>query len=270
VDTEQFAIVCEECGRRRNAALPAKTDTERRLFPWTPFAGVLNWAIMRIPVRALIPLLIASTCASARAQYKAGPAQKAEIEAAYTLAIDKRAAAIITALDLKDAAKVARVTDVLTNQYRSLRRRDEMIETRLKSATNEPAGANLDRADLFRTMSKPLHEEFLSKLAADLSPQQIEIVKDKMTYNKVRVTYDAYCAIIPGLIETDKTKIMEELKLAREEAIDGGSADEKSAIFKKYKDRINEYLNAHGHDVAKAYKDWNAKQELAKKNEEKK
>jgi hypothetical protein len=41
--------------------------------------------------------------------------------------------------------------------------------------------------------------------------------------------------------------------------MDGGNAGEKSAIFQKYKDQINSYLNAHGHDVAKAYKDWDAK-----------
>jgi hypothetical protein len=58
------------------------------------------------------------------------------------------------------------------------------------------------------------------------------------------------------------------LKAAREEAMDGGSAGEKSAIFQKYKEQINDYLNAHGHDVAQAYKDWNAKQELATKTKE--
>ncbi|MSU57021.1 MAG: DUF3826 domain-containing protein [Pedosphaera sp.] len=47
---------------------------------------------------------------------------------------------------------------------------------------------------------------------------------------------------------------------AREEAIDGGSADEKSAIFQKFKDQINAHLNANGHDVAKATREWEAKQ----------
>ena len=58
------------------------------------------------------------------------------------------------------------------------------------------------------------------------------------------------------------------LKEAREEAMDGGSADEKSAVFQKYKNQINDYLNAHGHDVTKAYKEWEAKQELAQKQKE--
>ena len=224
---------------------------------------------MSIPPRIIFPLSLALVCATARAQYSAPPAQKAEIEAAYTLAIDKRAAAIISALDLKDPAKAARVAGALTNQYRSLRQRDEMIEQRLKAPTNDAAGVKPDRAALFQTVSRPLHDEFLAKLSADLSPEQVETVKNKMTYDKLKVTYDAYCAIIPGLSEPDKAKIKEELTVARDEAIDGGSADEKSAIFQKHKDRINDYLNTHGHDVAKAYKEWNAKQDQAKAQEKK-
>jgi uncharacterized protein DUF3826 len=50
--------------------------------------------------------------------------------------------------------------------------------------------------------------------------------------------------------------------------MDGGSATEKSAIFQKYKDRINEYLNSKGHDVAKAYKDWEARRQEASKTNE--
>ena len=71
---------------------------------------------------------------------------------------------------------------------------------------------------------------------------------------------------MPGLTDSDRAKILELLRVAREEAVDGGSALEKSAIFQKYKDQINDYLNAHGHDVAKAYKEWDEKQAAAKTN----
>src|SRR5436190_22485974 len=97
-------------------------------------------------------------------------------------------------------------------------------------------------------------------MAAELTPEQMDKVKDKMTYNKVQVTYDAYCEIVPNLTEPQKEKIFELLKEAREEAMDAGSAEEKSAIFKKYKGKINNYLSAQGIDVGKAYKDWGARQ----------
>jgi hypothetical protein len=229
---------------------------------------MLQLPIMRTPVQFLCSLAMVCLCASARAQYSTKPVEKSEIEAAYTLAIDKRAAAIVTALDLKDPAKAAHVSATLTNHYRSLRHRDELIDQQIKSPAKD-SPAKPDRIALFQTMSKPLHDEFLTKLSADLSPDQIETVKNKMTYDKLKVTYDAYCSIIPNLSETDKAKVKDELTLARDEAIDGGSADEKSAIFQKHKDHINDYLNTHGHDVNKAYKEWNAKQDQAKAQEKK-
>jgi hypothetical protein len=83
-----------------------------------------------------------------------------------------------------------------------------------------------------------------------------------MTYNKVEVTYKGYCDIVPNLTDADKAKILELLKQAREEAMDCGSSEEKSAVFKKYKGKINNYLSAQGHDVGKAYKEWGEKQKL--------
>jgi hypothetical protein len=125
-------------------------------------------------------------------------------------------------------------------------------------------GAESNRAAVVQLLSKRLHAEFLAKLANQLSPAQIDVVKDKMTYNKVQVTYDAYCQIVPGLTDSEKTMILELLKVAREEAMDGGSADEKSAIFQKHKDQINARLSAGGHDVIKATQEWEAKQAAAK------
>ena len=227
---------------------------------------------MKTPRRLLVPTccLAAFFAFSVAAQIApTPPAQPAEIEAAYTLAIDKRVAAIVTALDIKDEAKASRVTSILTNQYRSLRARDEVIDAKLKAGAKNASGAKLDRPALFQEMSKPLHDQFMAKLTTELSPAQVETVKDKMTYDKVKVTYDAYCAILPGLKEDEKAKILEELKAARDEAIDGGSADEKSAIFQKHKDTLNAYLKDRGYDVAKATKEWEGKQELAKKKDAK-
>ena len=112
------------------------------------------------------------------------------------------------------------------------------------------------RAALLAAQSKPIHDKFFTALADNLSPDQIEKVKDLMTYNKVKVTYDAYCQIISNLSDSEKAKVMDLLKAAREEAVDGGSAPEKSAIFQKYKEQINAYLDANGHDTAKTLKAW--------------
>ncbi|MGH7953116.1 MAG: DUF3826 domain-containing protein, partial [Limisphaerales bacterium] len=107
---------------------------------------------------------------------------------------------------------------------------------------------------------KKLHNEFIAKLQENLTPKQIEKVKDKMTYGVVQATYNAYVEIVPNLTDADKNKILELLKEGREEAMDAGSAHEKAAIIKKYKGKINNYLSVTGHNVGKAYKDWGARQ----------
>ena len=191
------------------------------------------------------------------------PATDADKEAVYTTAIENRTADILKLLQVADAAKSNMVHDAIIAQYRALRARDAVIDAKLKADGKEAIYAN--RASQLVAESKPLHEKFLTMLAGSLTPEQVEQVKDGMTYKKVKVTYDAYCAIVPDLTDADKAKTLELLKLAREEAMDGGNANEKSDIFQKYKSQINDYLNAHGHDTAKAFKDWEAKQEAAKK-----
>lgn len=193
------------------------------------------------------------------------PFTAAEREAAYTTAIEKRVGDILKLLGIEDTAKSARVHDTIVAQYRSLRARDEAIDNMFQALSKNAPGIETNRNAILRVLSQQLHDHFLSRLTKDLTPEQVELVKDKMTYNKVKVTYDAYCEIIPKLSDAEKARILALLKLAREEAMDGGSADEKTAIFQKYKDQINAYLNANGHDVAKATMEWEAKQALAVK-----
>ena len=218
-------------------------------------------AIMKTQSLALSALFAAAALFSQSAfaqPMSTTPASPAEIEGMYTASIESRTEDIIKLLDLTDAAKSNKVHDILISQYRIMRARDALIDAQLE-ALGKPANYST-RADRLEAESKPLHDYFIARLSKLLSPEQVEKIKDKMTYNKVKVTYDAYLNIIPNLTDADKTKIMELLKAAREKAIDGGSSTEKSAIFQVYKDQINDYLNAHGHDVDKAYKEWTARQ----------
>jgi hypothetical protein len=191
-------------------------------------------------------------------QMSTPPADPAELEALYTKSIENRTQEILKVLAFANEAKSNAVHDILISQYRVMRSRDALINAQLEAAGKDINYAN--RAAQLEAESKVLHDYFLARLGKVLTPEQIEAVKDKMTYNKVKVTYDAYIGIVPGLTAEDKAKILELLKAAREKAIDGGSAPEKSEIFQVYKNQINDYLNAHGHDVTKAYKDWEAQQ----------
>ncbi len=202
---------------------------------------------------------------SALAQMSTPPATPAELEATYTAAIEGRADDILKVLALTNSATSSKVHDLIIAQYRVMRSRDDLINAKLEAVGKEINYSN--RASELESESKPLHDHFFAELGKLLTPEQIEKVKDKMTYNKVKVTYDAYNDIIPNLTESDKAEILTQLKVPREKAVDGGSASEKSEIFNVYKDKINDYLNAHGHDVAKAYKAWEAKRALAQGNQ---
>ena len=214
---------------------------------------------MKKQLQAVSAIIIAAVffARGAAAQMSTPAVTDAEKEAFYATTIENRVTDILKALNLADAAKSNAVHDILVTQYHDLRVRDAAIDTRLKVDGKAVNYAN--RAPLLAAQSEPLHDQFLAKLAESLTPEQVEQVKDLMTYHKVKVTYDAYSVIVPGLTDGEKAKILELLKAAREEAIDGGSAPEKSAIFQKYKDQINAYLDAQGHDTAAAFKDWIAK-----------
>src|ERR1017187_19026 len=193
----------------------------------------------------------------ASAQRSPPAATEAEKEAFYATTIENRVVDTLKTLNLADPTNSNALHDALVAQYHELRVRDAAIDTRLKVDGKEVNYEN--RAAQLAVQSKPLHDQFLTKLAASLTPEQVEQVKDLMTYNKVKVTYDAYCAMVSGLTDAEKAKILELLKAAGEGAMDGGNAPEKPAIFQKYKDQINSYLDAQGHDIAKAFKDWAAK-----------
>lgn len=204
---------------------------------------------------ALTALFVALLLGAYSAIAQSTPAAtEAEKEALYTSTIEGRATDIVDALKITDAVKAEAVHDLIVAQYRVMRARDALIDAQLKAQGKEIEYAN--RAEKLKSESKVLHDSFFAKLGELLTPAQVETVKDKMTYNKVKVTFDAYCQIIGNLTDEQKAKVLELLKAAREEAVDGGSAPEKSAIFQKYKDQINAWLTAQGHDVEKALKEW--------------
>ena len=152
--------------------------------------------------------------------------------AASDAALDKRVAGIVASLGIKNAGAQARVSTVLTTDLRAVR-----------DAHN--AGLQLDPS---------VHQKFIAGLQADLTPEQIEAVKDKLTVNKLPITLKVYHQILPNLKPEDEQVILSELQKAREECLDVKNVDEMTPIFKKYKTEIEHYLNNHGYDWEKSYK----------------
>jgi hypothetical protein len=164
-----------------------------------------------------------------------------EAGAKYTAVIEKRTADIMNTLAVTDANKAARVHDIIIAQYRALNAWHDDNDTKLKAAKSDTNALSQIRAPL-----KALHEEFLSQLGQNLTPVQVEQVKDKMTYGKVQFTFKGYETQYPNLSDENKAEILRLLKEAREDAMDGGSSEEKTAVFQRYKGKINNYLSKQG------------------------
>ena len=106
-------------------------------------------------------------------------------------------------------------------------------------------------SEIFRS-----HFAFISALMQHVDNQQIDKVKDEMTYGVLMVTYTATLEMIPSLKEDEKKQIYAWLWEARELAMNAESSNKKHGVFGKYKGRINNYLSARGYNLTEERKAW--------------
>ncbi|MDR3458520.1 MAG: DUF3826 domain-containing protein [Verrucomicrobiae bacterium] len=206
-------------------------------------------------------------------------AQTNTADAAATAAADKEKATVekhikleLASLKLTDPDQAAKVHDLLAARYTALKAWHETNDAQLKTlwgnfdqarkAKNAAAAnAALDQISGVYAAIQPQHEKFVADLAALLTPEQVEALKDAHSINKVKVTYDVYLQIFPKLTDEQKAVVLKNLKAAREESLDCVAIPDMSALFKKYKIKIEEeYFVAQGIDAPQARKDFAAKQ----------
>jgi hypothetical protein len=191
----------------------------------------------------------------------------------YVRVTSDRAEKIVTPLHLADGTCATRVRDAIAQQYRDLSRLHQTRDSAIEQAKAQ-AGAERDAVeravravrDTYAVQVANLHYAFLGRLAAELSPEQIEQVKDGMTYGVLPLTYRAYQDLVPTLTDEQKRQILAWLTEAREHAMDAGSSHEKHGWFGKYKGRINNYLAAAGIDLKQAERDLRERQKAANKD----
>ncbi len=178
----------------------------------------------------------------------------------YVSTILERAKKVTDSLNITGSDKGEKVRNIVANRYfqlsdiyaerDSLKNEAENLEEAQKKKTLLEI-ENLKDSRLYRT-----HFDFIANLSVLLSDDEIETVKDVMTYNVVKVTFEAQCDMIPSLTQEEKVQILSWLKEAREYAIDEESSKKKHEMFGKYKGRINNYLTARGYDLQKERQAW--------------
>ncbi|MGA4644214.1 DUF3826 domain-containing protein [Limisphaera sp. 4302-co] len=207
--------------------------------------------------RAWLALLLAGASASAQSPPATDP--KAGEEQAYRVAVAERCRRILAPLQLDSGALSNRVHAILMEQYQTLRhihdRRDRALDELAGRQSSTPEERQQRRQQILDDVRKELdqaHRAFLDRLGRELPPEQVDRIKDGMTYNLVDVTYQAYLRLLPELSDEQKQHIRNLLLEARELAMDEGTAREKHMVFNRYKGRINNYLSAQGYDLKAA------------------
>lgn len=191
---------------------------------------------------------------------------------AYAKVITERANKIVAALKIDNTNKAEKVSTIVRDQYSDLNdvyaARDLNIkaikEKYTEKAERDPALAK-ENANTEEQTGK-LHVTYLKKLAKELNEQQIEGIKDGMTYGVLPLTYKAYQEEILTLTPDQKKQILVWLTEAREKAMDAESSDKKHAMFGKYKGKINNYLSAAGYDLKKEGIEWQKRIDATKAN----
>ena len=180
----------------------------------------------------------------------------------YVESIVSRSQKIVDKLGITDAKVAEDVRNVIANRYFTLNDIYETRDAKVKEikesdlvgeAKNNAlkAAENAKDAALYR-----IHFAFPADLSLFLTEEQIEAVKDGMTYGVLKITYDSHLDMIPSLKKEEKAQIYAWLKEAREFAIDAENSDRKHAFFGKYKGRINNYLAKRGYDLTKEREEW--------------
>lgn len=183
-------------------------------------------------------------------------------DAEYLNVLHQRAEKIVQTLEIEDKAVYDSVTHIIADQYRKLgvihdqldESKAAVKEKEMEESARESAIQNLNNfAD---SKLYHLHCEYLGALSVYLNCEQIEKVKDGMTYGVVKVTYDSYLDMIPTLKDEEKKQIYAWLVEAREHAMDASSSKAKHGWFGKYKGRINNYLSKQGYNTQEERKAW--------------
>lgn len=181
----------------------------------------------------------------------------------YTTVITQRSNKIVSQLGISDSSVFYKVQNILVQQYTNLNNVFNLYNEKVKvvktDTTTTKATKEQHISDIENERMKKLsefHNAFIASLQKHLSLDQINKIKDGMTYNKLNVTYNAYVDMIPSLTKEQKEKIYNYLVEARELAMDAGSSEKKTEWFGKYKGRINNYLSQQGYDMKKEEQGW--------------
>lgn len=187
----------------------------------------------------------------------AQPTRRPSEDPKYRETIRKRAADAVAAADVKDETKRAAAVKVVEAHYVGINDIHFDRDGAVTAATDDKA-VSAARAKAAEAVAK-VHGAFTKELAALLTGEQCDAVKDKMTYGVRTNTFRVYCEMLPKLTDEEKATVRAHLLAGREEALVAGDANEKHEKFRLAKGKITNYLSGRGYDLKAAEKEWQSR-----------
>ena len=189
--------------------------------------------------------------------------------------LEKKAMDWVASLNLNDESKAGFAITTIYNHLRKVRDwHNDHPYTTIPAGINPLTGKLLSKLDremiADSAMPKEIHEKLMKDLRRVLTEEQVEQILDKYTVGKVAFTLKGYQAIVPDMTEEETAFVLEQLKLAREQAIDYKNMKQISAIFEIYKTKCEQYFNEHGRNWRQMFKDYVNKRNAEKKAQGKK
>lgn len=182
-----------------------------------------------------------------------------QVDPAYQQVALERAEKIVAEITPSlEADKKHIVRDLVADQYSTLHAIHAERDRRLAED-----GGNTDKIlGHTEAVVASQHEKYLNKLQKLLAVEQVEGIKNGMTYYTVPKTYNNYLLMLPFATDEELAMILENLVEAREHAMVGGSAKEKHAWFNKYKGRIANALAGNGYNLKAEGEKWAERRDL--------
>jgi len=192
-------------------------------------------------------------------------------DSSYVKSIINRSQKIVDGLQLNDTKKSLAVRNIIANRYFLLNDIHEACNQKKQYAKDSIQGKGhrqriIDSAERRRDAELYKHHfELQSALAQYLTDEQIDAVKDGMTFGRLKRDYNATLDMIPSLSDYEKKQVLIWLQEAREYAMDAADSKGKHFWFDKYRGRTNNWLSARGYDLKKERDNWMKRIEDAKK-----
>ncbi len=180
----------------------------------------------------------------------------APVDAATQKRIDGKSDRLLAAIKLDDPARVEQVRGILADWFVTLwgwHEKHDSELTRLWTDWNKaravvpkdefPGEVIAHRIDDVYGSLKPAYQAFLSRLSAELTPEQIDRLKETWSRSPgMQRTYEAYLQIVPDLTPAQQEVIRNRMLLAREAAMLTDSDKEIVNIYKVHKVKVEAYV----------------------------